>query len=410
MSVDRPVRLAYVVKRFPRYSETFIVNEILAHEAAGCEVEVFSLRPCIDSHFQDVLARLRAPVRYVPSEGIRSREFWTACLAAFEACGTIDSVLADGSGDEGRDVYQAMVLARWLRDGVFDHVHAHFASLPATVTMLAAALARVPWSFTAHAKDIFHDEVRHEDLQRKCQHAAAVVTVSDFNRAYLTERFGSVARQIVRIYNGLELARVPCASDTARPIDVLAVGRLVEKKGFDVLIDACAALASSGRQLTCEILGEGELEQPLRNRIATLGIANVVRLVGPRPQGEVLAKLRGAKVFAAPCLIGGDGNRDGLPTTVLEAMASGTPCIATAVTGIPEVVRDGDTGILVPPNDVHALADAIARLIDRDGERNRLARAARALIEDEFDSRHTTRALRGVFSACAYRTPIEAMA
>jgi glycosyltransferase involved in cell wall biosynthesis len=410
LPVDRPLRLAYVVKRFPRYSETFIVNEILAHEAAGCEVEVFSLRPCIDSHFQDVLARLRAPVRYVPSEGIRSAEFWSACTAAFGACGSLDTVFTDAIGDDGRDVYQALVLARWLRDDRFDHVHAHFASLPATVARIAAALAGITWTFTAHAKDIFHEQVRANDLERKCQDAAAVITVSDFNHAHLTEHFGSVARRIVRVYNGLELARVPYAGDGVRPIDVLAVGRLVEKKGFEVLIDACAELALTGRSLSCEIIGEGELEAALRARIARRGIGSVVRLSGPRPQGEVLAALRRAKVFAAPCLVGSDGNRDGLPTTILEAMASGTPCIATPVTGIPEVVRDGDTGVLVPSNAPRALADAIARLLDRQDDRDRLARAARALIEAEFDSRITARSLRGVFDECAHADPLEAMA
>jgi glycosyltransferase involved in cell wall biosynthesis len=408
--LDRPAKIAYVVKRFPRYSETFIVNEILAHEAAGCEVEVFSLRYSIDSHFQDVLARLRAPVRYVPSEGIRPAEFWTACTDAAAVCGSLDSVVNDRMHDDGRDVYQALVLARWLRTGGFDHVHAHFASLPATVARLAAGLCDLPWTFTAHAKDIFHEEVRRGDLERKCRDAAAVITVSDFNHAFLTEQFGGVARRVVRVYNGLELARIPYASNGPRPLDVLAVGRLVEKKGFDVLIDACAELATMGRPLRCEIVGEGELEQSLRDRIAARGMGGIVTLVGPRPQGEVIAALRRAKVFAAPCLVGADGNRDGLPTTILEAMASGTPCIATPVTGIPEVVREGETGMLVPSNDSRALAAGIARLLDREDDRDRLARWARALVEAEFDSRVTARALRDVFAECRHATALEATA
>jgi colanic acid/amylovoran biosynthesis glycosyltransferase len=410
LPIDGRMRLAYVVKRFPRYSETFIVNEILAHEEAGCEVEVFSLRPPIDTHFQDRLARLRASVRYIPVEGIRSDEFWLACTTAFDACGSIDELMHDGTDHDGRDVYQALVLAERLTRGEFDHVHAHFASLPATVTRLAARLARLPWTFTAHAKDIFHEEVRSDDLARKCRDAAAVITVSEFNKSYLNERFGPHAREIVRVYNGLDLKLIPCILDGRRPVDIVAVGRLVEKKGFDVLIEACARLASEGRAITCEIVGEGELEPVLRDRIHTLGLTANVSLRGPLPQLEVLDALRGAKTFVAPCLVGADGNRDGLPTTILEAMASGTPCIATPVTGIPEAVRHGETGVLVPSGDPLALAHTIAGLLDQPDERRRLACNARGLIESTFNSQLTARQLRSVFSRCALSPAVAAPA
>jgi glycosyltransferase involved in cell wall biosynthesis len=410
LPADRPLRVAYVVKRFPRYSETFIVNELLAHEAAGWRPEVFALRPPVDTHFQDSLARLRAPVRYVPSESVRPAEFWTACAAAYDACGSLDRVLRDSAGEDGRDVYQGLVLARWLRDGGFEHVHAHFASLPATIARIAAETAGMPWTFTAHAKDIFHDEVRRDDLARKCRDAAAVVAVSDFNERHLRAEFGTVAGGIVRVYNGLDLEQVPYAEEGPRPLDVLAVGRLVEKKGFDVLIDACARLQAAGRTVACEIVGEGELAPALHGRVAALGLGASVRLTGPRPQRDVLASLRGAKLFVAPCLVGADGNRDGLPTTILEALASGTPCIATPVTGIPEAVRHDHTGILVPSGDPAALTEAIGRLLDRPGQRRRLARAGRTLVELRFDARLTSGQLRGVFSRCAAPAALEATA
>lgn len=410
MRADRPLRLAYVVKRFPRYSETFIVNELLAHEAAGWDVEVFSLRPCIDTHFQDTLARLHAPVRHLAGESVKPHDYWTACTRAFEALGSLDALWSDGAVGDGRDVYQALLLARLLHDGRFDHVHAHFASLPATVTRLAAKLARVPWTFTAHAKDIFHQSVAAGDLARKCHEAAAVVTVSDFNQRYLREQCGRPEREIVRIYNGLDLNAVPFGREAARSLDVLAVGRLVEKKGFEVLIDACAQLCRSGCELRCEIVGEGELEPMLRARIASTGIGDCVRMTGPRPQQEVLERMRCAKLFAAPCLVAADGNRDGLPTTILEAMASGAVCISTPVTGIPEVVRHQDTGLLVPSGDPHALATAIRGLLSSNEERRRMASAARALIEDAFDSRATSAQLRALFVRCAAPTGIEAIA
>jgi glycosyltransferase involved in cell wall biosynthesis len=410
LPADRPLRVAYVVKRFPRYSETFIVNELLAHEAAGCEIEVFSLRPSIDTHFQDTLARLRAPVRYVASESVKPHEYWTACKRAFEAVGSLDVLLCDNLARDGHDVYQAVLLARSLRDGGFDHIHAHFASLPATVARMAARLTGLPWTFTAHAKDIFHDTVDAEDLARKCRDAAAVVTVSDFNQRYLREQCGDAGCEIVRIYNGLDLDAVPFGRDTPRPVDVLAVGRLVEKKGFDVLIDACAQLARTGHTIRCEIVGEGELEPALRDRIASLGLGDIVRMPGPRPQREVIEGLRSARIFAAPCLVASDGNRDGLPTTILEAMASGAVCISTPVTGIPEVVRHRETGVLVPSGDPQALAATIRDLLASTEERRRIASAARTLIDGAFDSRVTAAQLRALFGRCAASTRMRAIA
>src|SRR5439155_10872949 len=184
------------------------------------------------------------------------------------------------------------------------------------------------------------------DLARKRRDAAAVVTVSEFNQRYLREQCGDGGCEIVRIYNGLDLDAVPFGRDSPRPVDVLAVGRLVEKKGFHVLIDASAELARTGHTIRCDIVGEGELEPALGDRIASLGLDDIVQMVGPRPLREVLERLRSARIFAAPCLVASDGNRDGLPTTILEAMASGAVCISTPVTGIPEVVRHRETGVL----------------------------------------------------------------
>jgi glycosyltransferase involved in cell wall biosynthesis len=166
---------------------------------------------------------------------------------------------------------------------------------------------------------------------------------------------------------------------------ILAVGRLVEKKGFDDLIDACAMLAREGTAFSCLIVGSGEEEDALRQRIARLGLQDKVRLEGPRPQREVIELMRRATLMAAPCIIGADGNRDGLPTVLLEAMALGLPCVATDVTGIPEVVRDGETGLCIRQAAPENLAGAMATLLADADQRLRLARNARQLIEAEFD-------------------------
>ena len=402
------MKVGYVLKRYPRYSETFVVNEILAHEAAGLEVEIFALRPPSDTHFQDIISRVRAPVNYLPSVGTKAVDFWTALSETAEVVPSLWTVLEDAGGEEARDVYQAALLAREARLKGLTHLHAHFGTVSTTVARLAARIANLPYTFTAHAKDIFHEGVSPADLRRKLEDAAGVVTVSDYNLRYLTETYAPEAARVFRVYNGMELERFPYEAPLNRLDRIIAVGRLVEKKGFADLIEACAMLAARGRPFTCQIVGEGELEADLQARIERLGLKGEVRLVGPRPQGEIAGLIQEAAAFVAPCVVGGDGNRDGLPTVLLEAMALGTPCISTDVTGIPEVLRDEETGLMVSQCDPASLADAIARLLENPDLRVHLAQQARCLIEGDFDIHNNAARLREVFAASALGAPHKA--
>ena len=396
------MRVGYVLKRFPRYSETFVVTEILAHEAAGWEIEVFSLRPPNDTHFQDLLARVRAPVRFVP-ESPRADALWAALQEAGALIPRVWSTLPEARGELVEDVYQAVLLAMEVRRRRLDHLHAHFATVAVTVARLAARMAGVPFTFTAHAKDIFHETVQPDDFRRKLEDAAAVVTVSDFNLEYLRQTYGPAARRVRRLYNGLDLERFPFAEPLERPARVVAVGRLVEKKGFGVLLEAAANLAARGVDFSLHLIGTGEMEERLRLRIDELGVGGCVRMLGPRPQAEIARAVAEAAVFAAPCIVAGNGDRDGLPTTLLEAMALGTPCVSTDVTGIPEVVRHEETGLLIPQNDPVALADALHRLLTDRTLRVALAHKARRQIEQEFDARVNGERLRRMIGE-AHRT------
>jgi glycosyltransferase involved in cell wall biosynthesis len=395
------MKIGYVLKRYPRYSETFVVNEILAHEAAGLEVEIFALRPPSDTHFQDIISRVRAPVNYLSASGIKAADFWKALGGAAVSSPGLWTALGEAGSEDARDVYQATLLAREARLKGITHLHAHFATASTTVARLAAKFARIPYTFTAHAKDIFHESVCPEDLRRKLEDAAGVVTVSDYNLRYLRENYGPAAERMRRVYNGLDLQRFTYKAPLHRLSKIVAVGRLVEKKGFADLIGACATLAASGRQFTCEIVGSGELEADLRGRIEQSGAGGMVRLIGPRPQAEVVRLVQEAAAFVAPCVLGEDGNRDGLPTVLLEAMALGTPVVSTDVTGIPEVLRDGETGLLVPQRNSTALAGAISRLIGDSTLRVRLADRARHLIEADFDVQDNAAQLREIFAGSA---------
>jgi colanic acid/amylovoran biosynthesis glycosyltransferase len=413
MSPSEPRLVGYVVSRYPRFSETFIVNEILGHERAGLRIEIFALRPPIDTHFQDLISRVRAPANYLylPGEGLTAEQltagllkadiFWNLLRESSNLLPGLWSALESARDEEMRDIYQAVMLAREVRRKGISHLHAHFAGRPATVARLAARLARIPYTFTAHANDIFNVSVRPDDLGRKLSDAAAVVTVSDFNVYYLRRSFGHAAAKVQRIYCGLDLNRFPYESPQDRPARIVSVGRLVEKKGFEDLIEACAILAKRNRCFSCQIIGTGALEASLRAQIERLGLQSIVELTGPRPQVEVIECVKRAAALVLSCVVSQDGDRDGLPTVLLEAMALGIPCVSTDVTGIPEVVRDGETGLMVPQRDPTALATAMERLLADSGLRVRLASAARRVIEADFDIDRSAALLRGVFRKAA---------
>lgn len=392
-------RIGYVMKVYPRFSETFIVNEILAHEAAGRQIDIFSLRATRDTHFQDVVARVRSSVTYLSDGTLKAEDFWLALRRATTLPGASAGMAAAGHASAA-ETHAAIVLAHAARDRGISHLHAHFGSAATTVARIAAAFAGITYSFTAHAKDIFHETVRYDDLERKLADAAATITVSDYNLKYLRRMFGAAADRVRHVNNGLELSRFPYTPPRGRPRRIVAVGRLVEKKGFDVLIDACALLNTRGVDVHCDVLGGGELEGALRARIDRAGLQQSVALLGPRQQAEVIAAVSRAAVLAVPCVIGRDGNRDGLPTVLLEAMALGTPCVSTDVTGIPEVVQHNRTGLIVRQNDVEELALAIGNLLGDEALQGRLATAARQEIEARFDSRNTAADLRQIFDGC----------
>ena len=396
MPPDGPFRIGYVVKRYPRYSETFIVAEIASHEAAGFEVEVFSIMPPNDTHFQEAIARLRASVHYIPYHGVKAVDFWTALDGAAAVLPGFWAAMEAARGEDVMAVFQGALIACAVRERGIQHLHAHFATAPTSAARLASHFAKVPYTFTAHAKDVFHDTVRPDDLRRKLCDASATVTVSDFNRDYLKRTYGAAAARVHRVYNGLDLDLFPHSSPMERAPRIVAVGRLVEKKGFGDLVEACALLRDRGAAFQCDVVGTGPLAPALQALIHERGLSERVHLLGPWPRSEVVELMRAAAALAAPCFVAADGDRDGLPTVLVEAMALGTPCVSTDVTGIPELLAD-DCGIVVPQRDPASLATALERLLSDSAVRVRLATRARARVEAHFDINRTTARLRKIF-------------
>ncbi len=390
---------AYVLKMYPRFSETFIVSEILAREAAGDRIEIFSLRQSNDARFHPELARVQAPVTYIGRPD-RTSELWEIFRIAEAAglSGALARNFAELAAAYPDDAVQAINLAIALQRRNVRHIHVHFASLATSVARLASAITGIPFSFTAHAVDIFKDSVVTEDLRSKLEQAHHSVTISRFNFRYLRHRFPDATSRLHLVRNGLELERFPYRDPhpIGATVRVAAVGRLVEKKGFQHLLPAAAELVEQGFRLDMRIAGTGVLAEEFQETIERLRLTDCVRLVGLQTQDQIHELLRSSDVFIAPCVVGTDGNADGIPTVLLEAMATGVPCIGTAVTGIPEVVRDGRTGILARPGSPRVLARAIQRISGPATDMIALARNARALIEQDYDGRRQAEVLRSL--------------
>jgi colanic acid/amylovoran biosynthesis glycosyltransferase len=394
--------VAYLLKMYPRLSETFVLNELLELERQGFRVHVFSLKRPDDGLFHADVARLKADVTYVPESPLRAASAFAAAhrdaLAAEPGryARALAAAARRGRRATLKHFLRAGYVAPLLRKHGIRHVHAHFASTAGSVALHLHRLTGVPYSLTAHAKDIYRDGLDRDELEVKLTTARFAVTVSDYNRAHLSAL--APRSRVVRIYNGLDLERFsPNGHGRARPPLVLAVGRLVEKKGFAVLVRACAILRGHGRDFRCAIVGKGPLEHELRGLIESLRLGDRVELRGPLPQEALLRLYPQATVVVAPCIIGSDGNRDGMPTVLVEAMALGVPVVATNVTGIPELVEDGHTGMLVPPGDPDALAAGIERILEEYDWAEALARAARRRVEQSFHLRQNVGELRALF-------------
>jgi colanic acid/amylovoran biosynthesis glycosyltransferase len=385
--------VGYVLRKFPVLSETFILNEILALEARGVDVHIFPLAPTRDPRFHEGVTRMKAPMHYVPGVA----EWRTVVRHARRVHARnpkryrrrLLKVLATGRPSLLWQFLQASWIADRARRLGVGHLHAHFANDPASVAAHAAALAGVPYSFTAHAYDIYRD-ADERALARKMRDARFTVTVSQYNVEFLSSlRKGTVPR-IELIRNGVDMQRfTPAPEPPSGPFSMLAVARLVEKKGLPVLVDACRRLRERGLDFRCEIVGKGAQRAELERLIRGWDLAAHVVLAGPLPQQEIVERFHRAHVLVLPCIVGRDGNRDGLPVSIVEALACGLPVISTPVTGIPEVVRHERNGLVVPAGDAAALADAIQRLMEDPQLLAALRAAARSSVETEFDERLT---------------------
>jgi len=389
-----PVPVAIIVKGYPRLSETFIAQEILALEQRGLEAHIVSLRRPTDPAIHDLHRRIRAPVLYLPEylyeeplrvlrgllRGLRRPGFRRALLH------WLRDLRRDPTANRGRRFGQALVLAAELPPQI-GHLHLHYLHTPASVGFYAAEITGLPFSLSAHAKDIWTTP----DWEKREKLAACRWAVTCSRDAF--ERLAPLAPEgrLALVYHGLDLSRFPApapragsnGTDPAAPVHIVSVARAVPKKGLDLLLDALARLPPGLHWRFSHRGGGAELDR-LKERARRLGIEDRLRWLGPGTQAQVLELLREGDIFCLPARIAADGDRDGLPNVILEALSQELAVVATPVGAIGEAVFHERTGLLVPSEDADALAEALAALCRDPLRRRELGRAGRAVVAERF--------------------------
>lgn len=385
--------VAFVLKGYPRLSETFIAQEILGLERRGLDIRLVSLRHPTDKATHPIHREIRAPVLYLPEylhqeplrvlRGLRAARRMPGYPAARRAW--LHDLKRDPTRNRVRRWGQACVLAQELPPDV-GRLHFHFLHTPASVTRYAAILRGLPWSGSAHAKDIWTSP--DWEIREKLAEMDWLVTCTASGADHLRGLADDPERVALQ-YHGIDLTRfAPPPSDTGSkgsPVTILSVGRAVPKKGYDDLIAALAALPQDLNWRLVHI-GGGALLKQLKEQARDAGIGDRIDWRGALPQEAVLAALRSADVFVLASKIAADGDRDGLPNVLMEAQSQGLATVATAVSAIPELIDADRTGLLVPPGDPDALAQALERVLRDPDLRRALGQAGADRVRAHFDA------------------------
>ncbi len=424
--------IGYILKGFPRTSETFISNEIYLLEQAGLKISIFSLKKLEGQKVHGVSRRINAAVTYLPEPSAYQNAglirwifdnitlFSRSHLRLFSMkpwvyAGTLFSVVsmsfkyADGSFKTAfrsflKEFLQAGYIAvEVLNSGRIRHLHAHFCHTATTVAMFAAKLSEVPFSFTAHAKDIYRTDMNPGDLlSRKLQRAEFAVTCTKANYDYL-DRLKPATSRLYRIYHGIDLKLFTSSNNnrSSGPPLILSVGRFVEKKGFTYLVEACRFLKDEGVSFICRMIGGFDAyAETVQASIDSLDLADIVTIHHAVTQEELKSIYQTAAIFVLPCRITDDGDRDGIPNVLVEAMAMGLPVISTNISGIPELIKDQENGLLVPQKDPRALADAIQSMLGNPDLMKEFALKGLETVHRDFDAKSNTLALKQLFEQC----------
>jgi colanic acid/amylovoran biosynthesis glycosyltransferase len=388
---------AYLFERFPSFGQTFCYREVAALERQGLKVQVYSIRRPAGEPKQDWNEQLVRRVHYLPEESALVREVDQASRAGKVSQEAREAIEKWGRQSDFLRLYQATYVGLRLQQDGLRHLHAHFAGMAARTAFWIKEFFGIPYSFTAHANDIFSPRDFVISVAKLMESAAAIVTVSDYAAGLLKERYPESAAKVHRIYNGVDLSRFHSSDFGSGIPAIISIGRLIEKKGFADLIEACRLLYPRGRGFSCEIIGEGPLEAALQAQIAQAGLQSIVKLVGPQTQSQIALRLANATIFVLPCTREKGGGMDNLPTVIIEAMAAGLPVISTPLAGVPEMVEHEGSGELVPEHDPKAICAAMERCIADPVRARRFGDRGREIAREKFSIEASAQALRALF-------------
>ncbi len=423
--------IAYIIKGFPRLSETFISNEVLLLEQSGVTIKLFSIKHPDEALQQSTVSQINAKPVYLPSVTSLSNTFlpvWllrnirpfikahmklalTQPINFFSTLIKASSMMviyrqnmfANPKKVFLKEFIQAVFIAdQIIQSGNIRHIHSHFCHGATTIALFVSKLTNIPFSFTAHAKDIYQKTQNPGDLLiKKIKAASFVATCTGANKRYLDQL--DDPDKIKLIYHGLDISFFtpdkPIPNKNIQ--EILSVGRYVEKKGFQYLIEACSLLKNRGLQFRCRIIGEkGDAYPSLKALVEKLELEELVSLEGPKAHLELKQIYQQSKIFALPCQIVDDGDRDGIPNVLVEAMACGLSVVSTHISGIPELIKHQHNGLLIEEKNSLDLADALEQLLTDKSLSAQLAENGRNTVIQEFDSEQTTQHLRRLFDEC----------
>jgi len=386
-------RIAYLFERFPAFTKTFCAREVAELYRQNLPVPVFSIRKPNDERPLNIPLN-GVEIRYLPDSN--SLRFKLLTRLAVKRFSRVWNPKQDPR-DKHR-VHEAIHLGPLLEREGISAVHAHFAGVATRTAWWLKQLFGVPYSFTGHANDIFVEKPdQRVPLGQLIQDAEFVATETEFSTQYLQSKFPQSAGKIHRVYNGLNLDPFRPANPDVGSLKIIAIGRLIPKKGFGILIEAFNILIAKGLKMRCRIVGAGPEHVPLRQLVDRLALGKFVELSGPKAQPEIVELLADSNLFVFPAVEDKTGDRDNLPTVIIEAMASGLPVVATGLGGIGEIVTHQANGLIVPERDVDALADAIAFMAEHPDLRKRYGQNGLATVKEKFRVETTVAGLIGLF-------------